>query len=127
MRRSASDFLGGNSGIDSQPGSGKNAVDKPARPRFVTSELGAKQPETPPLLVFNPVIIADGGDSSAGARFGPPFLGDAFGPIGAGNSVSPPPPGKLGWRIVRNEPDRLDRLRRPEQPHRTRWFARGLA
>src|SRR5215472_7685163 len=61
--------------------SGKDTMDKPVRRLILTMETRPEQPEAPPLLVLDPVIIADG---ILGSRpFGsPPFVGDPLRSIG---------------------------------------------
>src|SRR6266404_2075262 len=71
------DLFGGNSGIG---GSGKDAVDEPAR-RRVAGQAGAEQPEAPPVHILDPVIVADRARGEqgglAGVALDPPLLGDA--------------------------------------------------
>src|SRR5438477_543642 len=61
--------------------------------------------------------------SGGGITLDPPFLGDALGSVGVPDPVLATPPGKAERRIVGQYPLRLDRLRRPEQPHRPRRFS----
>src|ERR1700721_689959 len=78
-------------------GSGKNAVNKPAR-RWIAGQSGAKQPETAAGLVLDAVIVANGvGDAVTAGQppLGtPPFLGDALGPVDLGDAMRPATPGK---------------------------------
>src|SRR5947207_1323401 len=113
--------------------SGEDAVHKPAR-RRVAGKAGAVKPEAAALFVLDTVIIADpvaaGTQIGGGATFDPPFLDDALGPVGMPDPVLTSPPGEAERRIVRQHPLRLDRLRRPEQPHGAGRFAtisRGLS
>ena len=85
----------------------------------VTRQPGAEQPEAPPLLVLDPVIVADRVGRAGTSRL-PPFLGDPLRPVGARHPVRAPPPGEAERRIVGQQPKRLDRLRRLEQPDRPR-------
>src|SRR6202521_1242690 len=62
--------------------SGKNAMDKPARLMVAGVKTRPEQPETPPLLVLDPVIVADRIDCAGPFRL-PPFIGDPLRPIGA--------------------------------------------
>src|SRR5207248_5946715 len=104
--------------------SSEDAVHKPAR-RRVAGKAGAIKPEAPALLVLDTVIVADPVAAVArigGAVLDPPFLGDAFGTVGMPDPVLTPPPREAKRRIVRQHPLRLDRLRRPEQPHGPRRF-----
>ena len=98
-------------------------MDKPARRVVMAVEACAEQPEAPPFLVLTPVIVADRVDR-AGSLRSPPFLGDPLRPIGARDPVPAPPPRKAERRIVGQQPERVDRLRRLEQPDRPRWFVR---
>src|SRR5215472_15429292 len=98
-------------------GSGKDAMDKPARFVVAAVETRPEQPEAPPLLVLDPVVIAD---SLGGARplRPPPFLGNPLGSIGLHHSMPAPSPGKMKGRVVRQEPERFDWIWRVEQPDR---------
>src|ERR1700746_2326415 len=58
-----------------EAGSGKDAMDKPARLAVTAVETRPEQPEAPPFLVLDPVIIAER-PSDAGAFRLPPFIGD---------------------------------------------------
>src|SRR5207249_3266444 len=105
--------------------SGEETVHEPARRRLALREPGAEQPEAAALRILDPVIVADR-IGFAGAFLGPPFLGDALGAVGPGDPVQALPPGELDRRIIGNQPRCLDRLRRAEQPDRTRglgWSA----
>src|SRR5207245_10807262 len=101
----------------------KDAVDEPAR-RRVARQAGAEQPEAPTLLVLDPVVVANRVSDSRTA-LGPPFLGDALGPVGAQHPMPVAAPDEAERRIVGQDPIRLDRLRRPEQPDRARGFAKS--
>src|SRR5712691_8706617 len=96
-------------------------MDKPARRRRA-GEAGAEHPEAPPLLILDPVVIADRPGGEEGAVGGPPFLGDALGTVGAPHPMRAAPPGKAKGRVVGQQPRRLDRLGRREQPDRPRRF-----
>src|SRR5262249_41629348 len=104
--------------------SGKDAMDKPARFVVAAVETRPEQPEASPLLILYPVVIAD---RLSGARpLGPPpFLGNPLGSVGLHHSMPAPPPGKMKGRVVRQEPERCDRVRRVEQPDRTRRLIGG--
>src|SRR5690242_8660475 len=97
-------------------------MDKPARLVAATVETGPEQPEAPPLLSLDPVIVADRVDR-AGAFRPPPFLGDPLRSVGAHDPMRAPPPPEPERRIVGQQPERLDRLRRIKQPYRPRRFA----
>src|SRR5271170_2526133 len=92
-------------------------MDKPARRAVAAVETRPEQPEAPPLLVLDPVIVADRIDGT-GAFQPPPFIGDPLRPIGAHDPMPSPPPHEPKRRIVRQQPERLDRLRRVKQPDR---------
>src|SRR5271155_2895679 len=97
-------------------------MDKPARFVVAAVETCPVQPEAPPLLVLDPIIIADRVPAFAGIRSGafrpPPFVGDPLRPIGAHDPMPAAPPHESERRIVRQQPERLDRLRRLEQSYR---------
>src|SRR5712691_7096303 len=97
-------------------------MDKPARRAVAALQTRPEQPEAPSLLVLDPVVIADRIDRTGAFRL-PPFLGDPLRPIGACDTMPAPPPGKAERRVVRQQPERFDRLRRLEQPDRPRRFA----
>src|SRR5580704_18014605 len=97
-------------------------MDKPARHVVPAVETSPEQPEAPTLLVFDPVIIADRIDF-AGRLRPPPFVRDPLRSIGAHGPMPAPPPREPERRIVGQQPERLDRLRRVEQPDRAGWFA----
>src|SRR6516162_2323988 len=99
-------------------------MDKPARLAVAAVQTRAEQPEALPFLVLDSVIIADR-VYSAGALRSPPFVGDPLRPIGLRDPMPAPPPSEAKWRIVGQQPERLDRLRRLEQPDRPRRFVRG--
>src|SRR6266436_3435673 len=100
-------------------------MDKPARLVVAAVETRPEQPETPPLLLLDPVIVADR-ISGAGAFGPPPFLGNPLRPVGARHPVPAPPPRETERRVVWQQPERFDRLRRLEQPDRPRRFCGGL-
>src|SRR5438874_7655701 len=95
-------------------------MDKPARLMVVAVQTHPEQPEAPPLLILDPVIVADR-ISSAGAFRPPPLLGDPLRPIGPHHSVPAPPPGETERRVVGQQPERFDLFRRVEQPDRPWW------
>src|SRR5690349_12048545 len=97
-------------------------MDKPARRSVAAVETRSEQPEAPPFLVLDPIIIADRIDLAGRPRT-PPFIGDSLGPIGPRHPVPSPPPPEPKRRVVGQQPERLDRLRRIEQPDRSRGFA----
>src|SRR6516162_3614222 len=96
-------------------------MDKPARLAVAAVETRPEQPEAPPFLVLDPIIIADRIDL-AGRLRPPPFLRDPLRSIGARDSMPAPPPHEPERRIVGQQPERLDRLRRFEQPDRSWRF-----
>src|SRR6516165_4083508 len=104
--------------------SGKDAMDKPAQRLVPTMETRPEQPEAPPFLVLDSVIVAD---CITGTRplWPPPFVGDPLRPVGPRDPVPTPAPSEAERRIVRQEPERLDRLRWLEEPDRPRRFVRG--
>src|SRR5689334_21950882 len=103
-------------GVPASPASGEEAMDKPARRRRA-GQPGAKQPEAPPLVILDPVVIADRAGREI-AIDNPPFLGDALGTIGAPHPMRAAPPGEAERRVVGEKPRRLDRLGRRKQPNR---------
>src|SRR6516162_4796887 len=96
-------------------GSGKDAMDKPARRAVMAVQTRSEQPEAPPLLVLDPVIVADC-ISRGGPLRPPPLLGDPLRPVGPRDPIPAPPPREAERRVVGQQPERFDRLRRVEQP-----------
>src|SRR6516165_9203678 len=94
-------------------------MDKPARLVVANVETCSEQPEAPPFLILDPVIVADRIDS-AGALRSPPFVGDPLRPIGPRDPMPASPPGETKRRIIGKKPKGFDRLRRLEQPDRPR-------
>src|ERR1700756_5449612 len=94
-------------------------MDEPTQFVVAAMKTCPKQPEAPPCLVFDPVIIADRIDIAGRFRL-PPFLGDPLRPVGAHDPMSAPAPRETERRIVGQHPECLDRLRRLEQPDRAR-------
>ena len=103
-------------------------MDKPARLVIANVETRSEQPEAPPFLVLDPVIVADRvpafTGTSAGALWSPPFVGDPLRPIGPRDPMPASPPGETKRRIVGQKPKSFDRLRRLEQSDRPRRFVR---
>src|SRR5882762_10442714 len=97
-------------------------MDKPAWRVVTAVQTRPKQPEAPSLLVLDPIVIADR-INRTGAFRPPPFLGDPLRPIGVHHPMPAPPPDEAERRVVGQQPERFDRLRRLEQPDRPRWFA----
>jgi len=93
-------------------------MDKPARRLVPTMETRPEQPEAPPLLVLDPVVVADLVDGTGAFRL-PPFVGDSLRPIGTCHPMPAPPPDKAERRVVGQQPERFDRLRRLEQSDRS--------
>ena len=106
--------------------SGEDAMDKPARRRGpCRARPGAEQPEAPPLLVLDPVIVADRvGVAEPSASTIPRRSAPAR---RRAHPVRAPPPGEAERRVVGQQPERLDRLRRREQPDRARRLAEAPA
>src|ERR1700724_2371180 len=96
-------------------------MDKPAWRVVIAVETRPEQPEASPLLVLDPVIISDRIGSTGAFRL-PPFLGDPFRPIGVHHPMPAAPPDEAERRVVGQQPERFDRLRRLEQPDRPRGF-----
>src|SRR5271154_4938653 len=96
-------------------------MDEPARRMVAVGKTRPEQPEAPPFFVLDPVIVADRIDSARSFR-PPPFFGDPLRPVGARHPVWAPPPRKTKRRVVGQQPKSGDRLRRLEQPDRTRRF-----
>src|SRR5271165_2656718 len=92
-------------------------MDKPARRAVPTMETCLEQPKTPPLLVLDPVIVADR-IHFAGCLRPPPFVGDPLRSVGAHDPMRAPPPHEPERRIVGQQPERLDRFGRLAQPDR---------
>src|SRR5262249_1277395 len=90
---------------------------EPQRRRTGLIEPVAIEPEAPPRLVLDPVIVADlrlcGLPDPA-----PPFGGDPFRPLGMAHAMHGPAPTELERRIVRHEGRDLDRIGPREQPDR---------
>src|SRR5271169_392529 len=97
-------------------------MDEPARWVVAVGKACPEQPEAPPFLVLDPVIVADRIDSAEPFRL-PPFFGEPLRPVGARHPVWAPPPRKTKRRVVGQQPKSVDRLRRLEQPDRTRRLA----
>jgi hypothetical protein len=85
-------------------------MDKPARRAVMAVQPRPEQPEAAPLLVLDPVVVADRVDL-AGTSWLPPFIGYPLRPIGSRDPMPAPPPQETEWRIVGQEPERLDRFR----------------
>jgi hypothetical protein len=96
-------------------------MDEPARRIVMAGKTRPEQPEAPPVLVLDPVIIADriAGGRSPGS---PPFFGHPLRPVGARNPMRKATPGKAERRVVGQQPEGFDRFRRREQPDRPRRF-----
>src|SRR6516225_8931144 len=94
-------------------------MDKPARLMVAVVEARPEQPEPPPLLVFDPVIVADRIDR-IGAIRPPPLLSDPFRSVGLRDPMLASPPHETERRIIGEHPKSVDRLRRLEQPDRPR-------
>src|SRR5437868_15487856 len=94
-------------------------MDKPARRAIVAVQTCPEQPEAPPILVLDPIIVADRVDI-AGRRRLPPFIRNPLRPVGPRHPVPAAPPDEPKRRVIRQQPKRFDRLRRLEQPDRTR-------
>src|SRR6516225_1257915 len=105
-------------------------MDKPTRLVIANVETCSEQPEAPPFLVLDPVIVADRVPAfvvtSAAALRSPPFVGDPLRPIGPRDPVPASPPGETKRRIVGQQPECFDRLGRLEQSDRPRRFIRSL-
>src|SRR6516165_2340628 len=100
-------------------------MDKPARLAVAAVQTRAEQPEAPPFLVLDSVIVADR-FYSAEALGSPPFVGDPLRPIGPRDPMPASPPRETKRRIIGQKPKSFDRLRRLEQSDRPRRFVRGL-
>ena len=74
-------------------------MDKPARRAVLAVQPRSEQPEAPPLLVLDPVIVTDCVDL-AGAFWLPPFIGDPLRPIGAHYPMPATPPHETERRVV---------------------------
>src|SRR5215472_13049913 len=102
-------------------------MDKPARLVIAAVETRPEQPEAPSFLVLDPVIVADlvpaFAKTGAGRCRLPPFIGNPLRPVGPRHPVPAPPPGEPKRRVVRQQPECLDRLRRLKQPDRPRRLA----
>src|ERR1700737_3771663 len=90
-------------------------MDKPARRAVVAVQTRPEQPEAPPLLVLDPVIVADHVDI-AGPRRLPPFIPNPPRPGRPRPPIAAAPPGEPKRRVVGQQPECLDGLRRLEQP-----------
>ena len=74
-------------------------MDKPARLVVAAVETRPEQPEAPPFLVLDPVIVAER-FSRAGRFRLPPFIGDPLRPVGPRHPVPALPPGETERRVV---------------------------
>src|SRR2546423_14930265 len=92
-------------------------MDKPARLVIAAVETRPEQPEAPPLLVLDPVIIADR-VNGAGAFRAPPFVGDPLRSVGEHDPMPAAAPHEPERRIVPQQPERHDRFGRVEQSGR---------
>src|SRR5229473_1360985 len=82
-------------------------VQEPARRSIGPVEPGAEEPEAPPRLVLDVVVVAQ----LLGRRGAPPPLAaDALRPVGAAHAMLPATPAEEERRIVRHRRHRLDRL-----------------
>src|SRR5215813_2391554 len=97
--------------------SGKDAMDEPVRFAVAAMKTRPEQPEAPPLLVLDTVIVADRVNVAGAARL-PPFIGNPLRSIGTCHAMPAAPPNEVKRRVVRQQPECLDRLRRLEQPDR---------
>src|ERR1700737_3082542 len=101
-------------------------MDKPARRAVVAVQTRPEQPEAPPLLVLDPVIVADRvpafAKTGAGRRRLPPFIRNPLRPVGPRHPIAASPPGEPKRRGVGPQTECLDGLRRLEQPD---WALRG--
>ena len=90
-------------------------------------EARPEQPEAPPFLVLDPVIVADRIESGADPSGHPCHHSSAIrsGPSAARHPVRAPAPGEAERRVVGQQPESFDRLRRLEQPDRTRRLCRS--
>src|SRR5262249_31861491 len=94
--------------------SGKDAMDEPVRFAVAAMKTRPEQPEAPPLLVLDTVIVADRVNVAGAARL-PPFIGNPLRSIGTCHAMPAAPPNEVKRRVVRQQPECLDRLRRLEQ------------
>ena len=78
------------------------------------------EPEAPPGLILHPPVVARG--QCLGVAV-PPFAPDTLWPVGTTDAKPPTPPSEGGRRMIGQQRQRLDRLRRTEQPHRARQAA----
>src|SRR5712692_5518985 len=97
-------------------------MDKPVRLVVAAVETRPEQPETPPLLVLDSVVVADRVDIAVRRRL-PPFIRDPLRPVGPRHAMPAPPPGETERWVIGQEPEGFDRFRRLEQPDRPRGFA----
>src|SRR5467141_2652571 len=97
-------------------------MDKPARRAIVAMQARPEQPEAPPFLVLDPVIIAERLSGAEAFRL-PPFIGDPLRTVGARHPMPAAAPSKAERRIIGQQPKCFDRLRRLEQSDRPLRFA----
>ena len=98
-------------------------MDKPARrcgPPPWQTRPGTARSAAPPRP--RPGNSRGSPSTRAGGFRPPPFLGDPLRAVGAHDPMPAPPPGEAERRVVGQQPERLDRLRRLEQPDRPRRF-----
>src|SRR5262245_61025040 len=97
--------------------SGKDAMDEPVWLAVAAMKTRPEQPEAPPLLVLDTVIIADRVNVAGAVRL-PPFIGNPLRSIGTCHAMPATPPDEATRLVVRQQPECLDRLRRLEQADR---------
>src|SRR5262249_25696143 len=100
--------------------SGKDAMDEPVRFAVAAMKTRPEQPEAPPLLVLDTVIIADRVNVAGAVRL-PPFIGNPLRSIGTCHVMPAAPPDEAKRRVVRQQPECLDRLRRLQQADPPWW------
>ena len=98
-------------------------MDKPARRVVAIGQTRPEQPEAPPFLVLDPVIVADRVGRAGACPAATILRRSAPARRPASDPMPAPPPGETKRRVIGQQPERLDRLRRLEQPDRPRWFS----
>src|SRR5260370_20049137 len=114
--------------------SGKQAVHVPTRRRgFAAVKAFTVEPEAMAFAVFDKIVIAGKAPFLSLSRLrgrerwgiAPPFLGDPFRTLRAGDVVSHPAPAQTPRRAFADERGDFGRFALPQQQHRTRFVVRN--
>src|SRR5262249_61294809 len=99
--------------------SGKDAMDEPVRFAVAAMKTRPEQPEAPPLLVLDTVIIADRVNVAGAARL-PPFIGNPLRSIGTCHAMPAAPPNEVKRRGGKQQTECRAPARRAKQAGQAR-------